>query len=103
MGGASASWETRQRRRSWAKEFKSVGDLTCPTPLASNDMVLLGHGSGGRLSAELLREIILPAFQNPELSRLNDQAAITINGTRIAITTDSFVVKPLFFSGGDIG
>ena len=86
-----------------AAKFKTVGDLTCPTPLASNDMVLLGHCSGGRLSAELLREIILPAFQNPELSGLNDQAAITINGTRIAITTDSFVVKPLFFSGGDIG
>jgi hydrogenase expression/formation protein HypE len=65
--------------------------------------VLLGHGSGGKLSAELVRDIFLPAFRNPALSRLDDQAIVTVNGSRVAVTTDSFVVKPLFFPGGDIG
>ena len=65
--------------------------------------VLLGHGSGGRLSAELMRDIFLPAFANPILGKLDDQAILDINGTRLAFTTDTFVVKPLFFRGGDIG
>lgn len=82
---------------------KTIADLTCPTPLHARDTVLLGHGSGGKLSAELLRDIFLPAFKNPELSRLNDQAVVSVNGFRIAVSTDSFVVKPLFFPGGDIG
>ena len=82
---------------------KAIADLTCPVPLSQRDTILLGHGSGGKLSAELLRDIFLPAFQNPTLSRLNDQAIVSINGSRIAVTTDSFVVKPLFFPGGDIG
>jgi len=77
--------------------------LSCPAPLAAKDTILLGHGSGGKLSAELIRDIFLPAFQNPVLSRLDDQAIVNVNGQRLAITTDSFVVKPLFFPGGDIG
>ena len=67
------------------------------------ETVVLGHGSGGRLSEQLVREIFLPAFQNPALARMDDQAVVTVNGTRLAFTTDSFVVKPLFFRGGDIG
>ena len=67
------------------------------------DTVVLGHGSGGKLSAELVRSIFLPAFQNPALAKLNDQAVLNVNGTRLAFTTDSFVVKPLFFPGGNIG
>jgi hydrogenase expression/formation protein HypE len=82
---------------------KTVLDIACPTPLRGKDTVLLGHGSGGKLSAELVREVFLPAFQNPALARLDDQAIIRINGARLAFTTDSFVVKPLFFPGGDIG
>src|SRR5215831_4838092 len=82
---------------------KTMAEISCPVPLPVRDTVLLGHGSGGKLSAELVRDIFLPAFQNPALSRLDDQAIVSINGSRIAITTDSFVVKPLFFPGGDIG
>jgi hydrogenase expression/formation protein HypE len=78
-------------------------NLACPAPLAAQDKVLLGHGSGGRLSAELLKQVFLPAFQNPALSCLNDQALVGVDGVRLAFTTDSFVVKPLFFPGGDIG
>jgi hydrogenase expression/formation protein HypE len=80
-----------------------MNPFVCPAPISTRDTVLLGHGSGGRLSAELLRDIFLPAFANPVLDRLEDQAAISIGGARLAFTTDSFVVKPLFFRGGDIG
>ncbi len=80
-----------------------VVTFSCPVPLPARDRVLLGHGSGGRLSAELIRELFLPAFENPILSRLDDQAILQFNGLRLAFTTDSFVVKPLFFPGGDIG
>ena len=77
--------------------------FTCPAPVTTRDTVLLGHGSGGKLSAELLRDVFLPVFANPVLCRLEDQASVEINGVRLAFTTDSFVVKPLFFPGGDIG
>jgi hydrogenase expression/formation protein HypE len=68
------------------------------TPLPAKDTVLLGHGSGGKLSAELIRDIFLPALRNPILARLDDQAIVSVNGQRLAITTDSFVVKPSVFS-----
>lgn len=86
-----------------AETPKTIAEMSCPAPLSAHDTVLLGHGSGGKLTAELVRDIFLPAFQNPALSRLDDQAIVNINGSRIAVTTDSFVVKPLFFPGGDIG
>lgn len=82
---------------------KSIVELSCPTPLTAKDTVLLGHGSGGKLSAELIRDVFLPSLGNPVLARLDDQAIVSINGQRLAFTTDSFVVKPLFFPGGDIG
>jgi hydrogenase expression/formation protein HypE len=63
----------------------------------------MGHGGGGRLSADLFRNIFLPAFGNSILGRADDQALVEIGGARLAFTTDSFVVKPLFFRGGDIG
>ena len=84
-------------------ETKTIAGIICPTPLPVKDTVVLGHGSGGKLSAELVRSIFLPAFQNPALAKLNDQAVLNVNGTRLAFTTDSFVVKPLFFPGGNIG
>ncbi|MGD0869920.1 MAG: hydrogenase expression/formation protein HypE [Bryobacteraceae bacterium] len=77
--------------------------FVCPAPIAVQDTVLLGHGSGGKLSAALLQQIFLPAFHNPLLSRLEDQAVLDVERGRLAFTTDSFVVKPLFFPGGDIG
>jgi hydrogenase expression/formation protein HypE len=80
-----------------------LDQLRCPLPLPVRDTIMLGHGSGGTLSAELLRDVFLPAFDNPTLARLDDQAVLNVNGSRLAFTTDSFVVKPLFFPGGDIG
>lgn len=77
--------------------------FTCPAPLAPSERIVLGHGSGGRLSADLLRDVFLPLFANPVLDRMDDQAVVEIGGARLAFTTDSFVVQPLFFPGGDIG
>lgn len=77
--------------------------FSCPTPLVPAGRIVLGHGSGGKLSAALMREVFLPAFGNPVLNLLNDQAVVERPPGRLAITTDSFVVKPLFFPGGDIG
>jgi hydrogenase expression/formation protein HypE len=64
---------------------------------------VLGHGSGGKLTADLIEKIFLPAFTNPILNKLDDQAVVTIGESRLAFTTDSFVVTPIFFPGGDIG
>jgi hydrogenase expression/formation protein HypE len=77
--------------------------FVCPAPLSATETVLLGHGSGGKLSSELLHGIFLPAFDNPLLQQLEDQAVLEFGGIRLAFTTDSFVAKPLFFRGGDIG
>jgi hydrogenase expression/formation protein HypE len=65
--------------------------------------VVLGHGSGGKLMAELIRTLFLPAFRNEYLERLDDQAVVAAGGARLAFTTDSYVVTPIFFPGGDIG
>jgi hydrogenase expression/formation protein HypE len=77
--------------------------LSCPLPISQHKTIVLGHGSGGRLTAQLVREFFLPAFDNPALRKLDDQAVLDIGTSRIALTTDSFVVTPLFFPGGDIG
>ena len=78
-------------------------NLSCPLPLTDRKTIVLGHGSGGRLSAQLMRDLFLPAFDNEILRKLDDQAVLTAGSERIAFTTDSFVVTPLFFPGGDIG
>lgn len=75
----------------------------CPVPILDHQQIVLGHGSGGKLTSDLIQTLFLPAFTNPHLAKLDDQAVLTINGTRLAFTTDSFVVTPIFFPGGDIG
>ena len=80
--------------------------MSCPVPMGNYEHVLLGHGSGGKLSADLIERLFLPAFGDETLARLEDQATLHLNGesgARIAFTTDSYVVRPLFFPGGDIG
>jgi hydrogenase expression/formation protein HypE len=76
---------------------------SCPAPLVATERVLLGHGSGGKMTGDLVARYFLPAFRNPYLDRLDDQAVVDIGGARLAFTTDSYVVSPLFFPGGDIG
>lgn len=77
--------------------------FVCPLPLRDYPQIVLGHGSGGRLSADLIQHLFVPLFDNAALASLNDQALIELDGLRLAFTTDSFVVNPLFFPGGDIG
>lgn len=68
-----------------------------------HDRILLAHGGGGQLSDDLIREVILPTLQNETLAELADSANLDLNSTSVCFTTDSYVVKPLFFKGGDIG
>ena len=75
----------------------------CPTPTIESERVLLGHGSGGKLSAALLRDHILPWFTSPVLRALGDAAVVPVAGADLAVSTDAFVVNPLEFPGGDIG
>jgi hydrogenase expression/formation protein HypE len=76
---------------------------TCPLPLPADSRVLLAHGSGGRLTSDLIRSLFLPAFDSPELAGLGDAAIVDVGGIRLAFTTDGFVVHPQFFPGSDIG
>ena len=71
--------------------------------MKKNTHILLGHGSGGSLSHELIRQVFVKAFNNPILNQQGDAALLTMASGRLAFTTDSYVVDPLFFPGGDIG
>jgi hydrogenase expression/formation protein HypE len=77
--------------------------ISCPLPLSHHKTIVMGHGTGGRLTAQLIHDLFLPAFDNPLLRKMDDQAVVEIANARLAFTTDSFVVTPLFFPGGDIG
>jgi hydrogenase expression/formation protein HypE len=76
---------------------------TCPLPLRNSPNVVMGHGGGGAMSAELVEHVFLPAFANRTLAQLGDSAVVEVPGSRLAFSTDSFVVRPLFFPGGSIG
>ena len=84
-----------------SRSFDSM--LSCPAPLDHRDIVELAHGGGGRKTARLIETLFAPAFSNPQLDALGDGAIVTIGSERLAFTTDTFVVKPVFFPGGDIG
>ncbi len=78
----------------------------CPLPLRDYPTVVMGHGGGGQLSADLIKHLFFPAFENPVLAQMGDAAVVTPGGAShpdIAVSTDSFTVTPLFFPGGDIG
>ncbi|MEW6059545.1 MAG: hydrogenase expression/formation protein HypE [Actinomycetota bacterium] len=79
--------------------------LRCPVPLPPGETVLLGHGSGGKLTAQLIRDLLVPVLggERSELGRLGDAAVVEVGGVRLAFTTDSFVVTPAFFPGSNIG
>ncbi|GAA1115905.1 hydrogenase expression/formation protein HypE [Streptomyces javensis] len=76
---------------------------SCPMPLRDHPVVVMGHGGGGALSAELTRHLFLPSYGGETLGGLTDSAAVTLGGARLAFSTDSYVVRPLFFPGGSIG
>jgi hydrogenase expression/formation protein HypE len=77
--------------------------LSCPTPSPRSGTVQLAHGGGGRLTRELIERTLLPAFANPALLVRHDSAVLPVDAGRIAFTTDSYVVQPRVFPGGDIG
>jgi hydrogenase expression/formation protein HypE len=77
--------------------------FACPAPLDASDRVQLGHGSGGKMSAALLRQRFLPALANEALAQLGDGSVVNVAGVEVVISTDTFVVSPLEFPGGDIG
>jgi len=77
--------------------------MTCPVPNQDYDRILLAHGGGGRLTQRLLERLFRPAFDNELLATRHDGAALALGADRLAFTTDSYVVRPLFFPGGDIG
>ena len=76
---------------------------SCPLPLRNYPNIVMGHGGGGKLSADLVEHLFLPAFRSGLATELGDAAILHVPGTRLAFSTDSFVVRPLFFPGGDIG
>lgn len=76
---------------------------TCPAPLRDRPRVVMGHGGGGVLSAELVQQIFAPAFGGEVLAQMGDAAVLSLGGARLAFSTDSYVVRPLFFPGGSIG
>ena len=89
----------------------SLGSLQCPLPKSPRDQIQMGHGSGGKMSAELIESLLVPALGGASPAALEDQAVFALGDgdasaarrQRVAMTTDSFVVRPLFFPGGDIG
>jgi hydrogenase expression/formation protein HypE len=83
------------------------GNWSCPIPLRDHSAIVMGHGGGGRLSGELVEHLFLPAFGGtdlaPALQQLGDSAVLDLGGARVAFTTDSYVVRPRFFPGGNVG
>lgn len=81
----------------------SDDENSCPLPSDDYPRVVMAHGGGGKLSTRLVKDVFLRAFDGTVLSRLEDAAVLDPTNDRIALTTDAFVVKPLFFPGGDVG
>src|SRR5579871_740385 len=92
--------ETQLTETTAAPDFSS---WSCPLPLEGYLTIVMGHGGGGKLGNELVEHLFLPAFRNPALENLGDAAVFDLAAGRLAMSTDSFVVQPLFFPGGSIG
>ena len=84
-------------------DVPDFSNWSCPLPLVGYPTIVMGHGGGGKLGNELVEHLFLPAFRNAALENLGDAAVLNVGTGRIAMSTDSFVVQPLFFPGGSIG
>jgi hydrogenase expression/formation protein HypE len=84
-------------------DMNMLSTLACPVPITDYPNVLLAHGGGGRLTQALIERMFLRSFANPALDALHDGARLEVGDARLAFSTDSFVISPLFFPGGDIG
>lgn len=85
------------------RTIPDFSNWSCPLPLAGYPSIVMGHGGGGKLGSELVEHLFLPAFRNAALENLGDAAVLDLPSGRLAMSTDSFVVQPLFFPGGSIG
>jgi len=86
------------------KELPSLEGPVCALPKSHKDRIVIGHGSGGKMTADLIRDIFYPPLSNPALLAGNDAGVVQLaDGSMLAISTDAHVVSPLFFPGGDIG
>jgi hydrogenase expression/formation protein HypE len=99
----ASRWSSALAERADASEPLDFEGWTCPVPLRDHDRVVIGHGGGGKLSAELVTHLFLPAFGVDPSEVLHDAATVELGGARVAFSTDSYVVRPLFFPGGSIG
>jgi hydrogenase expression/formation protein HypE len=80
-----------------------IPGASCPLPISQHARVLMGHGGGGQLTNQLIEQVFMPAFQNAALGERHDGARLQMGSAQVAFSTDSYVVRPLFFAGGDIG
>jgi hydrogenase expression/formation protein HypE len=80
-----------------------MAGLACPIPISDYPHVLLAHGGGGKLSQQIIQKMVVPQFKNELLEPLHDGAVFSLGGARLAFSTDSYVINPIFFPGGDIG
>ena len=85
------------------KDKQKDFSLSCPISITDYPRIVLGHGGGGTLSHTLIEKMFVPAFGNTYLDARHDGAVFEVNKSRLAFTTDSYVVHPIFFPGGDIG
>lgn len=80
-----------------------MNNFSCPTTINDQEVIRLAHGSGGKHTSQLIQSIFLPAFGNDQLNLMHDGALLEIPTNQIVFTTDSYVIQPIFFPGGDIG
>ncbi|HET7625610.1 MAG TPA: hydrogenase expression/formation protein HypE [Verrucomicrobiae bacterium] len=83
--------------------MRNFDSVSCPIPISDHKEIVLGHGSGGKMTQRLIEKMILPQFKNALLEPLHDGAIFSVNNAKLAFSTDSYVVNPIFFPGGDIG
>jgi len=90
-------------RKEKGDSINFMGGPACPIPISDYPQVLLAHGGGGKLSQQIIQKMVVPQFMNDVLEPLHDGAIFTLDGARLAFSTDSYVINPIFFPGGDIG
>lgn len=86
-----------------SEQTRSEFTLSCPIPISEYPRILLAHGGGGKLTKQLIEKFFVPQFHNPLLDAMHDGSVFSIGNARMAFSTDSYVIKPLFFPGGNIG
>ena len=85
------------------KKYIDSEDINCPLPITKHDRIQLSHGSGGQMSDDLISKLFVWAFDNDELNKQDDSAVLNLDNQRLSFSTDSYVVDPIFFPGGNIG